>query len=82
MAMAGTLCPFCDKSARDMRHHVWEACPNAFLRLSNVRSPVVTSLRRLSPGNLTSPGVAVGVARDAALPEPGRALVQISYSGL
>ena len=68
--MAGTLCPFYQKSARDMRHHVWEACPDAFLRLTNVRSSVVTSLRRLSPETLTSPRVACGTAGDAALPEP------------
>ena len=82
LAMAGTLCPFCEKSARDMRHHVWEACLDAFLRLTNVRSSVVTSLQRLSPETLTTHGVACGTVRDAALPEPGRAQVQMSYSGL
>ena len=42
----------------------------------------MTSLRRLPRATVTSPDVAFGVARDAALPEPGRALVPMSYSGL
>ena len=71
IALAGTLCPFCEESARDMRHHVWDACPDAFLRLYNVKSSVETSLRRLSRATKTSPGAAFGVAWDAALPEPG-----------
>ena len=65
-----------------MRHHVWDACPDAFLRLYDVKSSVETSLRRLSRATKTSPGAAFGVARDAALPEPGRALAQMSCSGL
>ena len=65
-----------------MRHHVWDACPDAFLRLYNVKTSVEISLRRLSRATKTSPGAAFGVARDAALPEPGRPLAQMSCSGL
>ena len=80
--MAGTLYPFCDKSAPDMHHHVWEACPDAFLRLVNVQSTVRAGVEELSPATLATPGVASVTARDAALPEPGRALAQMYYSGL
>jgi hypothetical protein len=80
--MASTLCPFCAMSAPDMRHHVWEACPDAFLRLTCVRGTVVSLLRELAPPSLPSSGASVGAVRDGALPEQGRALAQMSYSGL
>ena len=80
--MASTLCPFCELSAPDMRHHVWESCPDAFLRLTCVRGSVVSLLRDLAPPSLLNSGASMGAVRDGALPEQGQTLVQMSYSGL
>ena len=80
--LPGTLCPFCETSAPDMRHHVWDACPEAHLRLTTFRSVTRRRLLALSPAPLDSPSILVGAARDASPPVLDRLTVQVSYSGL